>query len=542
MTTPLYLAFLWHLHQPEYRDLVAGRAFLPWVRLHGASSLVHLVDVLADAPGARVTVNVVPSLTSQLEAWAAGGPVDGWAALATAPRWSPPERAFVARHFFSTELAPAAARFPAFGPLIDRRGAAAGWSDDDLRALAGLFTLSWTDPGRVAREPAVAHLAERGVPFGVDDLTALHAFQRRLAGDVLPGLRRLGASGQVELSTTPAYHPILPLVVDSDSAREATPDLSLPEPALRLPEDARWHLSAAVRSHRETFGRAPAGVWPSEGAVSQAMLDVLPPETRWIATDQAILARSLPAASDRSTPDSRLYRPHLVQAGGRDVAVFFRDRELSDRIGFAYRSISAEAAVRDLVEYAHTVRARLPDGPAVMTVALDGDNPWQGYGDFGDAFLRGLYRRLAEEPGLELTTFSAYLDRHPPADRLARLAAGSWIHGDLTTWIGDPPQNRAWELLARARADLAVAEPDPAAAPIAWASLHAAEGSDWFWWYGHRHHSNEDAEFDRTFRTHLANAYRARGADVPAPFAAPIAVTADLADTLGAEGAMARGA
>jgi alpha-amylase/alpha-mannosidase (GH57 family) len=519
MSGDLHVAFLWHMHQPEYRDLMTGRAALPWVRLHAAGGYGHMARILGDFPDARVTVNFVPCLVDQLLDWSAGGPADDWARLTVARSWNERDRAFLRRHLFTGPIAATARRWPAYGALYDMRHEPDRWTPHDYRTLVGLFELSWIPAALLNGDARVAALATRGGPFSPAEIRHVHGVQRALARDVLPAWRRLMDRGQVALTTTPHYHPVLPLLTDPASARDAHHDLPLPAQFTAQPSDAAAQLDLAVVRHQSAFGPAPSGLWPSEGAVSQAMLALLPPSVLWLATDQAQLYHSF-EESDHA--DERLYQPWLVNTGARDVAMFFRDRDLSDRIGFTYSHMPAEAAVDDLLAGLEHRRAALADGPHIVTLALDGENPWASFADGGDAFLRTLYGRLPATPGLVMTTFEDYLANHPPQRRLPHLATGSWIHGDLTTWIGDPAHNQAWDLVAMARADLVAAAPDPTSADIAWRSLWAAEGSDWFWWYGHRHSAAEEPVFDATFRRHLANTYLARGARPPAVIEAPI--------------------
>jgi alpha-amylase/alpha-mannosidase (GH57 family) len=531
MSGVLDIALLWHMHQPEYRDLRTGRAGLPWVRLHAADAYGRMARLLAEHPRARVTVNFTPCLVEALADWAAGGPPDDWARRFARPLTAAADRRFVLRHAFSGPMARTARLWPAYARLYERRLAPESLTPVEARTLVGLFELGWIDPARLGEAPALARLAEEGGPPTGTELVALHDLQRRLAAEVLPAWRRLADRGQVALSTSPYYHPILPLLAGPAAALEARPDLVLPGPLAPVVEDARWQLAEGLARHQAAFGRPAVGVWPSEGALSQAVAGLLPPGVRWLATDQALLGRSLGAAA---APDAHL-RPWRVDAGGRDVLVYFRDTELSDRIGFRYAHVGADEAVADFIAYCQAARRWRDGAPGVLVVALDGENPWGTFPDGGEAFLRTLYWRLSSEPGLRMSTLDALSARRPEAGTLPRLAAGSWIHGDLSTWIGDPAQNRAWELLAGARSDLVAAAPEPAAAPLAWRSLGAAEGSDWFWWYGHRHHSEEDPQFDAIFRRHLANTYRARGVTPPR------ALARALAGAAGGRGTMSPG-
>jgi hypothetical protein len=327
----------------------------------------------------------------------------------------------------------------------------------------------------------------------------------------------------VEITTSPYYHPILPLLVDMDSAHVAMPGAPLPSGHRSLAGDAAAHLSGAVARHRELFGRRPSGLWPSEGSVSPGILPIVAGAGfSWLASDQEVLAASLGA---KYRP-ADLYRPHRVETESGELAMLFRDHRLSDLVGFDYQGMAGEVAARDFVSRIREIGRHHPG--CLVTVILDGENPWEYYPEGGVPFLRTLYSLLADADDIETVLPSEDLRRHPPEGRLEHLHSGSWIHANFAIWIGHEEDVRAWEYLYRTRQDLTKELGDDAPVPgrpsgeNAWDSLFAAEGSDWTWWYGDDHTSGQDEEFDELFRTHLKNVYRALGKPVPSFLDAPV--------------------
>ena len=513
---------------------------------------------------------MVPSLIEQMIAWAEGREVDGLVALAEQAGWSPAEKRTILGLCYSVNWDKIIRRYPRYSELLDRRPQVLAnpdtFTDDDYRDLLAWFNLAWIDPSWLERDPTLAALVAKGRGFTAADLPAIHGKQREIAAGVLPLYRKLVAAGQLEISTSPYYHPILPLLADTDSARRPTPGLPLPEPPLLAPEDAAAQLQMAVASHTAHFGAAPSGLWPSEGALSPEILPLVRAAGfRWLATGEAILGRSLGRTLTRDagaliTEPRVLYQPYRTLADGElGPYVIFRDHELSDRIGFTYLHLPGRQAADDMIYRLLEIRRRLndPDHPYLVSIILDGENCWEHYEHNGDIFLDALYGGLARHPELRTVSVGEYLsapDRRPAAT-LARLATGSWIGGDLTTWIGDPEHNRAWEALGRTRAHLLAAQEAASCRRRcfaarwllrmkgravrfcrAWHALYAAEGSDWFWWYSHRNSSQQDAVFDELFRHALAAVYAALGDEVPEELAQPIQRAAAAGDRRAATG------
>ncbi len=523
------IALLWHMHQPDYRHPQTGVAQMPWVRLHALQNYYDMARLVDEAPPAlKVSFNLTPVLLSQLEQIALHGPRDRLHELCQRPVASlgPQDRAFLVEHLFSTNEDRKIRPVAGYARLHRRAGAhrgppertAAGLSDGDLLDLQVFFHLAWT--GRTLREdPFVQGLVERSEGgFSEDERDRLLALQRAFLPRVVPLYRRLWEEGRIEVSTTPLHHPILPLLCDIRTAREGNPRSDLGDLDFRFPEDAAEQIRRGRALAESQLGRLPEGMWPSEGSLSEEVLDILGQQgVRWVASDQHLLERSL-AYSGHSVEGPPHLRPwRLSRAEG--PAMFFRDNELSDRIGFTYARWHAADAVGDLV---HRARALLRSDPepeqACLPIVLDGENAWEFYEDHGEPFLSGLYRALAEADDLRCVTMSEAL-AEVPSRALPALRAGSWIGANLDTWVGHPEKNRAWAVLARARRALAASvRRDGVEAPRlleAREHLLKAEASDWFWWLGDDHPTPYKAAFEQLFRVHVRAAWQAMGSAAP---------------------------
>jgi alpha-amylase/alpha-mannosidase (GH57 family) len=517
------LCFLLHMHQPEYVDPLTGRAELPWVRLHGARAYLDVASLLEEFEHIRLTVNFVPSLVAQLEQ-VVNGAKDAWLQIAQKNDWTPEERDFLVERFFSLHWGRSVDPRPRYRELLEKRGRhpradelalkATAFSKQDLRDLTVLFYLSWIGFAARKQDPDLITLEEKGRNFTDDDFALVVERQRLACAKVLPLYRKLGERGQIELSASPYFHPIVPLLVDTQHARRARPDL--PQPSqFSFPEDGAAQIARGAAAHEKTFGARPLGMWPPEGSVSPEAVHLYRAnQIGWLATDEGNLWRSLGAAGKQGTRGD-LYRPWKFDG----VNLLFRDREMSDRIGFSYSHGEAAAGADDLLARAHAAAAAstAPDEPLV-SVFLDGENPWEAYPGSGEPFLRALFERLRNHPQVRTATISEHLSQAKGTLELPLLHSGSWIDSDFHIWIGDPIKNRAWDLLgaARRRWERARASGvDETKLQKSYDHLLAAEGSDWFWWFGEPFHSAEDSIFDRLFRAHLRGAYAAL--DEPAP-------------------------
>lgn len=584
---PLYLNIIWHQHQPLYLDPATDQLQGPWVRTHGTKDYYDMVSILQQYPELHFNVNLTSSLLQQLDEYyvrrlksfvdgkknrvsarryfaAFGGKTDPWIDLALKPTgdFDAKDRQHLLTNVWNAfGLSDVMIdRFPEYKALRDRFQAvgAKGLSEQELREIKFWFYLAYFDPdfleGRVtlvtgdtvdltdlvSRKDDGTYRLRNTV--SEDDCNRIVAEAYKVLAAIIPMHRKLmydpiSHRGQVEVITTPYYHPILPLIYDSDLAKAGQPDVPLPT-RFHFPMDAEAQVAKAVMFFEKQFGTWPNGMWPAEGSVAQDVVAVFAKHgIRWVATDEKILARSQPEGRPK-------YFPYALSGGNgmeSSVAVVFRDTELSDKIGFVYQQYTGEEASDDFVQ--HILRYAPAEGEAdrLLTVILDGENAWEHYrrDNDGKAFLRALYRKLSklqEDGRLVTTTMTEYIHGNPGRgisphpvegmDKLERLWPGSWINGNYDTWIGEGEENRAWEYLLQARTDLAnsgLPQPDPKArAPRrntkawytyrAWESMYAAEGSDWFWWYGNDQNAPAgDKPFDAAFRTHLNNMYEFAG-------------------------------
>lgn len=539
MPHPLYVAFIWHQHQPDYRDPAGGPARLPWARLHAAKDYCHMAELVADYAAIHCTFNYVPSLVDQLLGIGDGHYVDEWQVLSLKPRWTVPEQEFLREHFFSVHPR-LLERYPGYVHLRDRREHR-DLPDSYFVDLAAWFNLAWIDPRALARDETLRALVAKGGGYTRADVATIIAKHRAFAQRVIPLHTELAQRGQIEISLSPYYHPILPLLINQHSAREALPDVALPPVVYAHPEDAVEQVRRALAAHRASFGMDPQGMWPSEGSVSDALISLLGNDFAWLASDEEVLARSLGSHLVRDgegimTNPRVLYQPYrILKRQGRrhqpiaSTTLVFRDHTISDRIGFAYQHMPAHDAVGDLMYRLRRIRERLadPEHAYLVSIILDGENAWESYEDNGDPFFRELYGTLANTPWVRTVTVSEYLRENPARANLERLAAGSWINGNFDTWIGEPAQNTAWQLLAQTREALGAWQrdyelADEAVIGRAWDELYIAEGSDWFWWYSSHNNSAQNAMFDELFRGHLRNVYAAMGLPVPDILKQPI--------------------
>lgn len=532
----IQLCFLWHMHQPYYTDPITGSASMPWVRLHATKAYYDMAFLLDKFPQARSTFNFTPSLLLQLEEFSAGRVRDLFLEYAQRPAADliPEEKAFLIRHFFSANWATMVRPFPRYQELLAKRGLDV--QSQDLHRLAKQFSsqefldlqvwhnLAWFGYGSLQQFPRLAELRKKNRGFTEEDKQEVLALQQAAIRQIVPMYKALQDRGQVELTTTPFFHPILPLVIDSEFTRRARPDLPLPA-RFHAPADAEAQIRLAIDYHTKTFGRSPVGLWPSEGSVCPEMLPMLEKaEIRWLATDEGNLYRSLQMGNHAWNRHYHLYQPYTVGATDHPLTMVFRDRDISDAFGFVYHKTTPESAADDVLRRVRSLANDIPQEQGIVAVILDGENPWEHYHDGGERFLSLLFRAF-EQDGLRIghgirvrmETFSRALDSVPPTQRLEYLHSGSWINQDFKIWIGHQEDNRGWDLLQHTRARLVDLTPSLTAeqARAAWSELYAAEGSDWFWWYGDDFDTDYKQEFDRLFRTHLRNVWTYAGVTPP---------------------------
>ncbi|MGD1875590.1 MAG: glycoside hydrolase [Mastigocoleus sp.] len=551
MSYPLHIAFIWHQHQPLYKSPSRGNSpnsqqqyYLPWVRLHGTKDYLDLVLLLERYPQLHQTVNLVPSLILQLEDYISGLAFDPYLEVSLTPceQLSANKKQFIIQHFFDANYHHLIAPHPRYDQLYQQKQdkgeswCLENWQLQDYSDLLAWHNLAWIDP-LFWDDTEIAAWLEKGRDFTLSDRQRIYSKQKEIIRRIIPQHRQMQESGQLEVITTPYTHPILPLLADSNSGRVAIPEMTLPEYRFQWAEDIPRHLRKAWNLYKDRFGREPRGLWPSEQSVSPEVLNYIKDQGfQWICSDEAVLGWTLKHFFHRDEVGNiqepeLLYQPYRLQTSQGDLAIVFRDHRLSDLIGFTYGAMPPQEAAADLVGHLQAIARKQQesnsDRPWLVTIALDGENCWEFYPQDGIPFLNALYTSLSEEPNLKLVTVSEFTQQFPPDITIPgqKLHSGSWIDGSFTTWIGDEAKNRAWDYLAQARQVLANhPEATEENNPQVWESLYAAEGSDWFWWFGEGHSSNQDAIFDELFRQHLRGIYQALNETVPSYLSRPIEI------------------
>ncbi|MDH4041642.1 MAG: glycoside hydrolase family 57 protein [Gammaproteobacteria bacterium] len=538
---PMSVVLGWHMHQPEYRDLRSGRVHLPWTYLHATKDYVDMAAHLEAVPEARAVVNFAPILLEQIEDYASqvrsyleGHGVIKDPLLAELAEPALPGNDQARLRLMQDCLRANRERMIARFEPFQRLATMAEWyeahpatlvyaSNQFLADLLVWYHISWMAESLQRNDARIQRLRDKAHNFSLHDRRELLQIVLEQLQSIVPRYRALAERGQVELSMSPYAHPIVPLLLDMESAREAMPGVHLPVVTQYPGGEARvrWHLQQGLATFERVFGRKPAGLWPSEGGVSQEALALFGEYGfRWVASGGNVLNNSHDTTSRACS--------HRVYRFG-DVAVdcIFRDDGLSDLIGFNYSDWHANDAVANLIGHMENIAKVCPDrNDCLIAVFLDGENAWEYYPENGYYFLDQLYRDLAEHPGLQLTTFEQFLkDKSPNPAHESHLKAGSWVYGTFSTWIGDPDKNRGWEILVEAKHtfDEQIAAGRLSADEVRAAELQLAicEGSDWFWWFGDYNPSATVNQFDQLFRMHLANLYQMLHVEAP-PYLAEV--------------------
>ena len=543
-SNPLKVVLCWHMHQPYYLDAESDHYQLPWTYLHAIKDYVDMAAVIEMVPAARAVVNFTPTLLEQIEDYSnqikgylkSGTPLRDplLAVLATVAMPShEEERLRLIKSCLRVNEKHLINRFESYRQLAD----IAEMLDDNYqmaRYLSAQFIvdivvwyhLAWLGETVRRSDERVKALIEKGSGYSQHDRQQLLTIIGELIEGVIERYRRLVETGHIELSVTPYGHPIMPLMLDLKSARDAMPDIHLPvlDEYPGGTERVQWHINVGLEVFERFFGFRPKGCWPSEGSVSYKTLACLEKSGfEWVASGETVLRNSLVRSGIHE--HGCIHRPYQIKDGG--ITCFFRDDNLSDAIGFKYAEWHANDAVNDLVHHLeHIAKACKNDPDRVVSIILDGENAWEYYPENGFHFLMALYQRLSEHPDIELTTFSDCLGQETKPKKLPELVAGSWVYGTFSTWIGDGDKNRAWDLLGDAKrvfdSVIASGKLPEKQLKAAEHQLAICEGSDWFWWFGDYNPSDSVRDFDRLFRLQLSHLYRLLGQESPEALAMTI--------------------
>lgn len=563
----LLLNLYWHMHQPDYRDLVTNQYVLPWTYLHAIKDYSDMAYHLEVNSKARVSFNFVPILLEQLDDYAQQfkqntirDPLLGLLAKENLTDITNEECHLIVQSCFKSHHEKMLSPFPHYQRLLHLYQLVEPMmTNDQFHYLSGQYKadllvwyhLAWCGESLRRTSPVVQALMTKGVLFTFEERLQLYAVIAETISGLIPRYKALMQAGQIEISTTPYYHPILPLLLDFKSTLDAMPDAPLPESRAYMGGQSRSvsHILSAKKAHEHFFGAPPRGMWPAEGAVSHAALSLLAEhQLSWAATGQAVLANSL-IKSQFSADDKHdyLYQPYRVTNGKNDILCFFRDDHLSDKIGFEYAKMHSNDAVNDFIQTLEQIQANNHGStPKIVSVILDGENAWEYFPYNGYYFLSELYAALANHPDISMTTFSDIVDMYQAADAaddglsarvLPQIAAGSWVYGTFSTWIGSKDKNLAWDLLCAAKRTydkvLANNTFNKQQLEAIERQLAICEGSDWFWWFGDYNSSDSVSSFDQLYRRNLINLYTLLGEPIPDVLYQKISVGGGNADNAG---------
>lgn len=529
---PLRICFLWHQHQPYYRK--EEKFILPWVRFHAIKDYLDLPSILFEFPEIKQTFNIVPSLLLQIYEYIHLGITDRVQELSykSPTSLSMDEKQEIWKQFFVCNYQNMIAKYPRYLELYNKANSNVEFSEQDWLDLQVWYNLAWL--GQLSRQrPQFKRYFTKEKCFSQKEKELLLDEELKLMNEIVPVLKQLNDLNQVELSVSPFYHPILPLLCDASIAKVSLPELNLAEPIFKFPQDAEIQIYKGKQYFNEVFGFEPKGIWPSEGSLSTLVLDLmLKHDFTWTATDPKLLFRTTGLQEELLQ-----YFPYVYAKDDKRLVLFFRDTLLSDSIGFTYHHWKPEDAVFDFVSILKSIRNRIMDkfgedalDIACVPIILDGENCWEYYKDNGLPFLTLLYRTISDEPLVQTFTFSEIVSSiaNDHAYRITEIYPGSWINASFYTWIGQPQKQRAWYWLAKTRNLIEEHKNDSQKYSKAMEFMLVAEGSDWFWWYGDDNIAPNKEDFDELFRWYLINIYKVLEVEPPDEILEPLSTHPNL--------------
>ncbi len=534
---PLNVVIYWHMHQPEYRDLRNGEYHQPWTYLHIIKDYVDMAAHLENTPKAKAVVNFAPVLLEQIDDYSKQ--LDSY--LNQGEKIRDPllsslaepvlvlddaSKMYIIESCLRANRQRLIERFEAFTTLVEMADTAseqceklAYYSDQFYIDLLVWYHLAWMAETVRLKDERVIRLMNKQRNYTLHDRHSLIELISEMTSSVINRYRKLAESGQIELSMTPYAHPIVPLLIDINSAKQAMPNVSLPESTV-YPDGlqrSRWHMKKGIEVFKHYFGFTPRGCWPSEGSISKETIELANDlGIQWMASGETVLRNSIRASEIE--PGDCIHSAYKLKEN--NVYCFFRDDGLSDLIGFRYSDWHADDAVANLITHLESISDKCTvDEAAIVSIILDGENAWEYYPENGVHFLSALYEGLSQHDQINLTTYSDYLSLNSNYIQLDEIVAGSWVYGTFSTWIGEKDKNHAWDMLIEAKRTFDIKIIDGSLSEqqkkLATMQLATCESSDWFWWFGEYNSAESVRAFDEQFRLHLANLYHLINVEPP---------------------------
>jgi len=537
----LSIAFVWHLHQPNYGTHSDDVMLMPWTRLNAVQTYAGMLDYLSKYPNLKLNFDISPVLLDAIEGYAKGELSDIHSNLTLTPveELTQDDMEFVLNYFFDLDYNRYIAKYPRYVDLYRRRFANEELDTDDF-SMSGysdimtLFNLVWFTDKQIAEYPEVAEVAAKGKHYAGKHREVLLEAQRDIISKIIPNFRKYISENRVEILTCPYYHPILPLLADMDSAKTFSLRNPLPGSDIKMPDCVRAQIESGLKRTEEIFGVKPTGMWAPEQCISNDVIKMMSDAgIKWTISDETVLSDTINKEIVRDFKGFHqdpfdLCRTYSVDFGeNRDFRIIFRDAVLPNLLSFEYPNYDAKTAAKDLYDRIKVVSNKIQNAPSenhLLTIAMDGENAWRNYADGGVEFLDELYKLISEDSTLETVKISEYMEKVDGVKKLESIKTGSGIKKDFRFWTAEPVKNMAWRYLFNVYEDLKNFEQyeDPEKIKEAYKELYTAQGSDWFWWFGEPNDSGQDHLFDYLFREHLKSIYTILEKPVPEHLEKPL--------------------
>src|SRR5574344_61842 len=534
----LSIAFYWHMHQPIYQLSDDGDFLMPWVRLHAIKDYIDMVTILDNFEKLKLNINLVPALLSGIIKYGEKDFHDIHSRLTVMDidKLNDSDKEFILNNFFDANYQTMILPNPEYhrlfkkhqsSPVVDIRS----FSPQEYSDLMALFNLAWFDPTYKNSIPELKKLVKKGKNYTTEDRRVIIEIQRNIIRQLIPTYKKYLDANRIELTTSPYYHPILPIMLDSENLSE---DLKKRHLNLDMEDDAKLQVKLALDKIEEIFGVRPKGIWPSEHCISPKELDLFKEEgLEWTISYEGILSESIKFDFVRDfrgylEDPYHLLKTYKYKTKNSNIDIIFRDSVIPNLISFEYFNHDSVAAANDLYDRIKVTQSKIlssPDENHLLTIAMDGENCWENYKDDGGIFLNTLYKLIENDDSLETVLLSDYIGKKDKPKPLAKVASGSWINRNFKLWTDEPLKDSAWTYLKSVHDDFTKyvkKHPDNPNIELARREIFVAEGSDWFWWYGEPNDSGRDNIFDYIFREHLKNMYIYLGLKYPSYLDMPL--------------------
>lgn len=534
---PLNIALLWHMHQPIYYDPEIKKFRMPWVRLHCTKDYLDMVQILDGYDRVKPIFNLTPSLLKQIDMYLQGVPEYHLELTLKDPQdLTPYEKTIILKDFFMANWDLMIKPIPRYYELLSKRGkniderglleAQRYFTKQDFLDLQVLFNLVWTDPIHIKNDPFLFELLKRGKGYTSREKEELVKKHYEIMAKIIDTYKKAYLNNKIEISFSPFYHPILPLLIDNKIASISDPSTILPK-SFKWEDDARNQIKKSKDYLKTNFEKFPQGMWPSEGSISNDTLKIMIDEDiKWTATDETVLFNSLKLRDKWLTnlTPQQLFKSYHFPYKDNKINLFFRDHRLSDNIGFVYSKYNPKDAVDHFLNSLRNIKKYINYENNIVSIILDGENAWEFYPNDGYDFLIALYNAIEKADDINMVTFSDFINKYPNSEPIYDIHPGSWINGNFKIWIGHPEDNQAWDYLSDVR-DIVEKNKDKLNSEKlkdVMESLYIAEGSDWCWWYGDEHSTEFELEFDELFRKYIKDIYLKLNINYPESLNSPI--------------------